>query len=519
MMPNRFSDTLFQLIKSLEKSEKRHFKLFVKRSSANEDLKIIELFDAIDKMQLFDETNLLKKLSTIKKPQLANVKVHLYKQLLASLRLLKSTDSIDLQLTEQFDYAHILYKKGLFTQSLKILDKAKETANQNHKVNFLIQLISLEKRIETLHITRTMQTRALQLSDEVNNVNKHVDALSRFSNLAMLLQSWFIQYGHTRNEQDEKKVKAYLKTHLPKYEITENGFYENMYLNQSFSIYAYIRQDFISYYKYTQKWVNVFDANPFMIRVETSHYIKAMHALLNAHFVLRNFQQFEIVLSKFIVFSNSDRVRLHDNFRTQAFVSIYSAKVNQHNMLGTFKEGIKLVPHILEQIKTNELFIDEYRVMVFNYKIASLYFGYGDYGICIDFLQKIINQTNDERSDLQGYARILHLIAHYELGNFEIMEYLTKSAYRFLAKKEYLTEIEKEMFKFLRNSFSISRKEILVAFIELLHKIKSLENNIFETRVFAYLDIVSWIESKVYSKSVSVILQEKNELRKKRNYK
>ena len=49
MMANLFSDTLFQLISSLEKSEKRHFKLYIKRSSAKEDLKIIRLFDALDK--------------------------------------------------------------------------------------------------------------------------------------------------------------------------------------------------------------------------------------------------------------------------------------------------------------------------------------------------------------------------------------------------------------------------------------------------------------------------------------
>lgn len=188
-------------------------------------------------------------------------------------------------------------------------------------------------------------------------------------------------------------------------------------------------------------------------------------------------------------------------------------------MLGTFKEGIKIVPYILEQIKANELFIDEYRVMIFNYKIASLYFGNGNYSICIDFLQKIIQQTGDERNDLQGYARILHLIAHYELGNFELMEYLTKSVYRFLAKKEYLTEIEKEMFKYLRNSFSITRKELLVALNDLLGKIKNLEKNNFETRVFAYLDIVSWIESKVNNKTLESILKEKNKLRKVRNYK
>ena len=49
-MPNRSTDALFQLIKSLEKSEKRNFKLYVKRKSAGEDLKIIQLFDALDKM-------------------------------------------------------------------------------------------------------------------------------------------------------------------------------------------------------------------------------------------------------------------------------------------------------------------------------------------------------------------------------------------------------------------------------------------------------------------------------------
>ena len=95
MMPNRFTDALFQLIRSLEKAEKRHFKLYIKRSSAKEDLKIIQLFDALDKMPDYDEKLLLKRLPFVTKPQLANLKTHLYKQLLASLRLLKTTENID----------------------------------------------------------------------------------------------------------------------------------------------------------------------------------------------------------------------------------------------------------------------------------------------------------------------------------------------------------------------------------------------------------------------------------------
>src|SRR6202008_610324 len=103
-----------------EKSEKRHFKLYIKRSSAKEDLKIVQLFDALDKLRDYDEKNLLKKLPGIERPQLSNLKTHLYKQTLASLRLLKSADSIALRLNETFDYAHILYKKGLFQQILRL---------------------------------------------------------------------------------------------------------------------------------------------------------------------------------------------------------------------------------------------------------------------------------------------------------------------------------------------------------------------------------------------------------------
>ena len=81
MMPNNISDTLFQLVHSLEKSEKRHFKLYIKRSSSKEDLKIIRLFDALDKLSDYDEKQLLKTLNDITKPQLSNLKTHLYKQL------------------------------------------------------------------------------------------------------------------------------------------------------------------------------------------------------------------------------------------------------------------------------------------------------------------------------------------------------------------------------------------------------------------------------------------------------
>ncbi len=509
-MPNRVADPLFQLIKSLEKSEKRNFKLYIKRNSAKEDLKIIQLFDALDKLTEYDEKSLLKKLASVEKPQLANLKTHLYKQLLASLRLLKSSESIDLQLHEQLDHARILYNKGLYHQSLKTLDKVKDIANTYHQDSFLIQVISLEKKIETLYITRSMQDKTEQLIVQADEVNEKRILITRLSNLALQLYSWYVKHGHARNEADETGIKTYFKEHLPVNAQQLGGFYERLYLYQSYCWYAFIRQDFIMYYRYSQKWLNLFDAEPVMIPVETGHFIKALHNLLNAHFDLRNFERFQFILKRFEDFSETNLARQYDIFRVHTFIYIYSARINWHLMTGTFKEGLLLVPDLEDKLAKDALYLDKHRILVFNYKIATLFFGNGDYETSIDYLRKIINDHVDLRNDLQCYARLLHMMAHYELGNLELIEgSLIRSVYRYMAKMENLTVIEEEMFKFLRHSFHRPAHQLKTELKQFLHTIRQFEKSRFETRAFAYLDVISWVESKVYEKPMSKIINDK----------
>ena len=113
------------------------------------------------------------------------------------------------------------------------------------------------------------------------------------------------------------------------------------------------------------------------------------------------------------------------------------------------------------------------------------------------------------RNDLQCYARVLHLMAHYELGNTDIIDHLIKSVYRFMAKMKNLTVIEEEMFKFLRKSFHVPRQSLKPELEKFLNNIKQFEKSRFETRAFAYLDIISWVESKLYDKPMSQIIRDK----------
>jgi hypothetical protein len=508
-MPNRSTDALFQLIRSLQKSEKRNFKLYVKRNTSSNDLKIVQLFDALDKMKEYDEKELISKTSSIKREQISNMKAHLYRQILASLRVLESNENIDIQLHEQLDYARILYNKGLYLQSLRILDRVKENAKTHNQVSILIGVLLLEKKIESLHITRSMQERADELTMESNDTNAMLVKLTKLSNLALQLYSWYIKNGHARNENDEKEIENYFHKHLTDDIKNPEGFYEKLYYNQSYCWYAFIRQDFLMYYRYSQKWVDLFTGNEIMQELETPNYIKGLHNLLNAHFNLINFNGFTKTIKLLEDFRDSAIVKQSNNNQVQVFVYLYTSKINQHFMEGTFKEGLAIVPEIEQQLKEFNIYLDHHRVLVFYYKIASLYFGAGDYDTAIDYLNKIINWKVDLRNDLQCYARLLHLISHYELGNFQLLEYLIKSVYRFMAKMQNLSLVEEEIFKFLKKSFYLSARKLQPEFEKLLNTIKQLEKSQFETRAFAYLDVVSWLESKVYNKPVYEIIREK----------
>ena len=78
-----------------------------------------------------------------------------------------------------------------------------------------------------------------------------------------------------------------------------------------------------------------------------------------------------------------------------------------------------------------------------------------------------------------------------------------------MAKMENLSLVEEEILKFLRKSLKLTKPRIKVEFEQLLEKLKTLERNRFETRAFIYLDVISWLESKLRNVPVQDIIREK----------
>ena len=107
----------------------------------------------------------------------------------------------------------------------------------------------------------------------------------------------------------------------------------------------------------------------------------------------------------------------------------------------------------------------------------------------------------------------MNLIAHFELGNDDLVEYQIKSVYRFIGKLNDLNAVQQEIFKFLQKSRRMhTPKEITNEFRKLKDKLLVLRKMQYEKRPFLYLDIISWLESKLDNRKLQEVIKEKFEL-------
>jgi len=506
------TDALFLLVKSLTKSEKRQFKLYAGRLGGNSEKNFLALFSVLDKLEEFDEKQILAN-TNIKKQQVSNSKAHLYRQILVSLKLNPIHQNAKMQVREQLDFATILFNKGLHKQSLKVLDRAKNIAISNEESNLAFEIIELEKVVESQYITRSMSSRADDLVRQSKDLSKRSLILSKLSNLSLQLYSILLKKGYVRNDKDFDELKLFFDTSLPKYDLKDLGLKERLYVYKAFLWYNLLTQDFVGSYRYAQKWVDLFFYNPRMKKNNPVFYLKGINYLLESLFLIQHLRKFKSTLNFFEEELNNHQILLNENTESLAFLYLYLNKINLYFLQGDFNNGLSLIPEVLEEIESHKLKIDEHHIMVFYYKFASLHFGATNYEQCIFYLEKIIKNKNlTMREDLLCFSRILNLVAHYEAGIDQNLEVLIRSTYKFLIKMDELHLVQKKFISFLRNLSNIYPHELRNAFIELHKELKVFENHPFEKRSFMYLDIISWLESKIENVSVESIVKKKTKL-------
>ena len=508
MSNNVKQEPVFDLVRSMSKAEKRNFKLYATRLEGNQDAKFLALFDAFDSLEEYNEEKILKK-CPVRKEQLANMKAHLYKQILVSIRLLDVHRNVGMQIREQLDFSRILYDKGQYRQSLRHLDRARELAAASEEHTQTLQVIEAQKAIESFFLTRSMGGRSTLLSRAADRQARIVSNVNELSNLSNTLYSLHLKLGYVRSEKDIEAVDRHYKPILDRYGDELTTFSEKIYYYQAAVWYNYIRHDFARSFRYARRWLDAYDAFPQMKETLYDNFLKGVSRLLEGLFLSGSYRRYTQTLAR--LESNREafcslNVNAEILYRQVEFV----ARINLHYMEGTFAEGVQLVPEIEEYLKKYAAHIDLHHRMLLDYKVACLYFGHADYKKCMEYLQRVIATRDAQvRRDLQCYARILHLIASYEAGLDYNLDYQIRSTYAFLARMNDLHQVQRELIAFLKRLNAVYADGFKPELIRLYERLLPYTTHPYERRTFFYLDLISWLESKIRNLPVAEVIREK----------
>ena len=506
-MPKSNSEDLFHLIKSLSKSEKRHFKIFSSNGIAKKENNYVKLFDAIERQAIYDEDQLIKKEKYIK--QLPLLKSRLYEIILQSLNVLHANSSVEAILMNYQHRIEILYEKGLHQQAHKLLNKAKQMAYKYEKHSNLFEIFSWERAM-IHHLFAGKKTELQKGFDEIfeekNKSLSKLGTMSSFQHVSDSILALYTEKGSPRNNEELKSFRQAMDP-FSNYKTDHLTYEEKKYYYSAYGSYFYAIEDWKNSHENFQEVVKLIESHPEKKEKSYRQYISLLSNLLTVCQYLRKDDEILLTLKKMRkipITSLIDEVKI--------FERSYNFELSYYILSGDFEKGLHVIKDIEAGLQKFKNHLNSALELVLYDHISNIYFGIGQYKKALFWLNKILNYPEfNLREDVYCYARIYNLIIHYELDNNDLMEYTVKSTFRFLHKRNRLYKFENIILDFIGKKLPklISSKQQIFAFKELKKKLEIAVKDPYEEKALDYFDFISWLKSKIENRSFAEIVKEK----------
>jgi hypothetical protein len=502
------SSELFNLIKSLSKSEKRFFKLSSSLQSG--DKNYLKIFDIIDKQAVYDEAGIKREFEGERfVKHFPSEKNHLYKLILKSLRSYYSDNSISAELTQEIKNIEILYKKALYKECDKFLRRAKKMAKQHEKFYYWFELIRLEKILLEESYEEGIFNRSLDdLIDEEKDVIAKLRNLAEYHVLYSKVNYAFRSEGYIRDPKANRIINEVSENYLIKGKNTalSKRAATICFYTQGFCYLADNKTD-LSFIAFSQV-KRILDENPDLRKDLARRYLRTIYNIIIIHTGRSEFRSAFKLIEELRALGGKSGYNSEDA-RVRIFRSTYMAELNIYDKLGEHEKAIEIIQQVVDKMESFKGKLNKEYLITFYLKFAFIYFGDGQYNKALFWLNKILNDNESAlRQDLYSYARIFNLIVHFELKNYDLIDYLIKSTLRFLNKRNRDYEFEKTFITYVRKINKYSNNEGLIdVYKDFRQELEQLYKDPENRVMLSYFDYLSWLDSKINQVSFSDAIQ------------
>lgn len=483
----RNKEDLFNLIKAMSKSEKRYFVLDAKKSGRSAS-RYLTLFETLGKMEEFDEEKLKKKF-----PQnLPSDKAYLYEAILRSMRDYRSASSKAAQVKERLMDARFLYERGLYDQSNARILEAKSMAKELEDNFSLLEIIKEEQQSlydRRVRVDLEMLEKIQKEKEEILvGIHEEMDYLNLYFTL-------IVEVYKEGTFKDKKSIDAFnqrfpseslAENHLPASALSKRRFY------LCNAIYFRLLGKKNKIYENYLRAVDWWEKYPAFKSEEFNRYVSDIANLVNTCYddeeLLPEAQKW---LGKL---KEQGEAR---NYHERKYIFLYLSVSNLLHLMnhGNFIAAKDLLPEIIKGIEQFNL----KRSIVLIGNILIVYFVLGDYENCIIWADQVINLKNSTREDIQRVARLLKLIALYELGEIDEVENSFRATNRYFKKTNLADDRFEQIILngYLKNIFNAPVNDLKKCFENFLEFLLLEEKKSGNKKPLGFDEILIWVKNKL----------------------
>ncbi len=503
------NEQIFDLIKSLDKSEKRSFKIYMNRYKAKSKQNSLILFDVIDKLNVYDDKNIKRNLENA--PSVLNnfsYEKHRLQQLLLQFLVdFYQTKDDDIELNSILSQVLILSKKNLYQLANRLIEKglklSRETCDTFMEYQFLREKLKVSHVLEDPDINEKF-TLFENLFKDIGS--EHFQHLSYRRIVIECLNAY---YKMGSKEELKVKIDNFFKEHPTE----PKTMWSKIYYNQARVFYYSLFQEQERGKDFSKKTLQTFESNPEFLKNNIPLYFGVGTSLIK---VLaeegKTSEGFEVLesskklLEKFLEKKSS----IYSKAVMELKVFYFNLKIYLHLKEYDFETAINLMKQSGNDLQPYFYSHSETRKIEFIFHKILLNFYSNDYSLMLKHLEDFENEV-----DLNSNPRYLILVKSmaflntFEKGNFEELNPIFQSIYYFARNAELLDKPKFKLgLRILRRINNNPEEGDLKAFlIGLIPEIMASETRIFGANFF---DL--WLESKVNEISLQEISKVRNRI-------
>lgn len=488
------SDTLLGLIATMSKHEKRYFKLHAAFYDKEEGSSILQLFDMIERRKPASGKELL--VMAQGEPyskQFPFVKNQLTEQILDSLSAYHASRKSWFTFQRILSHVDVLMDRGLREHAKRLLSRAEKKARQQEEHWWLVEILHRQRVLTLRHVTPNFERDIRHVYTHIRETLGALLSTVQYREIMDVIQVLAVRYAAMPTKGDSKKMRDIMNSPLLQDEEQALSFNAKLALYSTRGTYALLHGDTRDALQSYRRAVQLWKKNPTLLRERLVQYQGHVLNYLNCLIESNDEKEFAAVMREAKKLCSSGRVA---NIQLQ---DLWNIELLFYINRGKLEHCAKTMADVEHFIAENAEEMNPPVLLTLYYNCSAYYFLQGKYGKALEYSNAIQNENRIElKRDLQEFARVLSLIAHYELNNMDILDNMIRSAKRFLKKQKTSGGIEHiVLHAFVGLLGACDADAAQRVFAALYHKLATYLYQCGEQQPLGLMELLFWSESKM----------------------